>query len=382
MKLPAETSFLNDASAQQVFQILHDAGHAVYFVGGCVRNAVMGAPASDIDISTDARPEEVMAVTEAAGLKAVPTGIDHGTVTVIAGDQPFEITTFRRDVETDGRRAVVSFSSRIEEDALRRDFTMNALYARLDGRVVDPLGGLPDALAGRVVFIEDASARIAEDYLRILRFFRFWACYADQAAGFDPETLAAIAEHLDGLARLSAERVGTEMLKVLAAQNPGQAIATMEQIGVLPAVMPIASTEVLPRLIHLEGMTGTKPDAIRRLAALGPCDARDRLRLSKQQSKDLETLREMMGSALGPKALGFSLGATLGWDAALLRAAALEQDIDPNTHESVISGAAATFPVAARDLALDGPALGAKLKELRNIWLTSELALSKEQLLG
>ncbi|MCK4711369.1 MAG: CCA tRNA nucleotidyltransferase, partial [Marinosulfonomonas sp.] len=167
--------WISNPNTQKVCEMLTDAGFECFFVGGCVRNALLGAPVNDIDISTNALPDRVMELAKAAGLKAVPTGIDHGTVTVIADGTPFEITTYRRDVETDGRRAVVAFSDTIMDDAHRRDFTMNALYADADGVIIDPLNGMPDLLARRIRFIEDADLRIKEDYLRILRFFRFHA---------------------------------------------------------------------------------------------------------------------------------------------------------------------------------------------------------------
>ncbi|CAN0587043.1 unnamed protein product, partial [Ectocarpus sp. 12 AP-2014] len=191
-----------------------------------------------------------------AGLKPVPTGIDHGTVTVVADHDPFEITTFRRDVETDGRRAVVAFADTLDEDAKRRDFTMNALYARIDGTVIDPLGGLPDLRARRVRFIGDATDRIREDYLRSLRFFRFHAWYGNPDNGMDSDALAAIASHLDGLESLSRERVGAEMVKLLAARDPAPAVAAMRATGVLGRLLPGADDRALAPLIHLEDVLG------------------------------------------------------------------------------------------------------------------------------
>ena len=211
-------AWLTDPAAQQVCRVLTDAGHQAWFVGGCVRNALLGAPVADLDLTTDARPDVVIQLATAAGLKVIPTGIDHGTVTVIVKNTHFEVTTFSRDVATDGRRAVVAFANTMVEDARRRDFTMNALYAGPDGVVVDPLGGLPDLFARRVRFIEDADQRIREDYLRILRFFRFHAWYG--ADGLDANALAACAANIDGLASLSRERVTAELFKLLAAPDP------------------------------------------------------------------------------------------------------------------------------------------------------------------
>ncbi|MDP5362235.1 MAG: CCA tRNA nucleotidyltransferase, partial [Paracoccaceae bacterium] len=223
--------WIKDAAAQSVCRMLTDAGHQAWFVGGCVRNALLGEPVADLDLSTNAHPETVIALAQASALKVVPTGIEHGTVTVIANDTPFEITTFRRDVATDGRRATVVFADNMADDARRRDFTMNALYAAPDGQIMDPLGGLADLRARRVRFIEDADQRIKEDYLRILRFFRFYAWYGDPNEGPDADGLAACAAHLDGWQSLSIERVTSEMLKLLAAPDPAPAVAGVERAG-------------------------------------------------------------------------------------------------------------------------------------------------------
>ena len=217
MKIAGE--WIEAAHVQQVLHMLTDAGHQAFLVGGCVRNALLGQPVADIDISTDAMPERVVALAGATGLKAVPTGIEHGTITVVAEGVGHEITTFRRDVETDGRRAVVAFSTRIEDDAARRDFTMNALYADATGAVVDPMGGLADLWARRVRFVGDADERIREDLLRILRLFRFHAWYGDPEEGLDADGLAACAANSAGIETLSRERIGHEMRRLLAAPD-------------------------------------------------------------------------------------------------------------------------------------------------------------------
>lgn len=245
LRLDPNTGFLADPNGQRVCALLESGGHQALFVGGCVRNAVLGAPASDVDIATDAHPDEVMTLAKAHDVRAVPTGIEHGTVTLVLDNVPFEVTTFRRDVATDGRRAVVAFSDRMEDDARRRDFTMNALYADRHGELYDPVGGLPDAQARRVRFIDDPVQRIQEDYLRILRFFRFGAWYADAALGWDADALSAIAQTLDGLRSLSAERVGAEMIKLLAAPDPAPAVAVMARTGVLHTLLPGADPTLL-----------------------------------------------------------------------------------------------------------------------------------------
>ena len=318
--------WLHHPGTQALMQVLEGAGHTALFVGGCVRNALLGVSVSDVDVATDATPETVSTLAQAAGFKPVPTGIDHGTVTIVAEGKPHEVTTFRRDVETDGRRAVVAFSDRIEDDAQRRDFTMNALYADRHGAVIDPLNGLPDLLARRVRFVGDPETRIREDYLRILRFFRFHACYGDPEGGIDPEGLAACAALAEGLDGISKERITAELRKLLTAGDPSPAVAAMFQAGVLARVLPGADPRALGPLVHLETghLDADPPRWRRRLAVLGG---------------DAEPLR--------------------------------------------LSKAEARFPVTAADLmpALQGEALGARLKELESRWLASGLALSREDLL-
>ena len=365
----------------QVMKAL-EAETPAYFVGGCVRNALLGQPVDDIDISTALRPDQVVALTEAAGLRAVPTGIEHGTITVVADGVPHEVTTFRKDVATDGRRATVTFADRMEDDAHRRDFTMNALYADADGRVIDPLGGLPDLKAGRVRFIDDPEMRIREDYLRILRFFRFHAWYGDQSGGIDADGLAASAALAQGIDQLSKERIGHEMLKLLAAPDPGPSLASMAQSGVLTHALPGADPAAIPRLVHLEGTAPADP--IRRLSALVPEDPTTALRLSRQQSRDWQNLRDAAESTQNPGELGYRLGAEIGCDALLVRAALIEASVDPAALDAVRHGAMQSFPITAKDLMpdLSGPALGKRMKALEERWIASGFELTREALLG
>jgi len=380
MRLTADWSTAPGTRA--VMDVLKAAGHGAWFVGGCVRNGLIGMPVEDIDITTDARPDSVMALAKAAGIKAVPTGIDHGTVTLVSDHRPYEITTLRRDVETDGRRAIVTFTDRLEEDAARRDFTMNALYADASGNVRDPNGvGLTDLVARRLRFIGHPEDRIAEDYLRILRFFRFHAWYADPLGGIDAEGLAACAKLSDGITRLSRERIGAEMLKLLAAPDPAPAIAAMSQSGVLAQVLPGADAGLLSKLVAFEDVL---PDPLRRLAALGGEDVSGRLRLSKAQTARLATLRAGLADTTGPDALGYAHGETIARDIVLLRAALSEIPPDPIARERIAKGAAARFPIKSADLspALEGPALGAALKDLEARWIASGFTLTREELLA
>jgi poly(A) polymerase len=284
-----------------VFDALEAAGgpDCARVVGGCVRNAVIGHPAADIDLATTLTPQQVIAALDAAKLKAVPTGVEHGTVTAVSGGKPYEITTLRRDVETDGRRAVVAFTDDWLEDAQRRDFTLNALYARRDGTIFDPTGhGVADARAGRIVFVGEATQRIREDYLRILRFFRFLAWYGKGEP--DADAVAACAALKDEIATLSAERVSKELLKLLAAPDPRDAVALMARTQVLAMVLPAPID-----LARFNGLVGVEEDqlfecdAVLRLASLLPDDQvgatqfAERMRLSNAE-------RDRITAALSP----------------------------------------------------------------------------------
>ena len=296
---------------------------------------------------------------------------------MIAGGLHHEVTTFRRDVETDGRRATVAYSSDIAEDAARRDFTMNALYAEASGAVIDPIGGMADLRARRVRFVGDPHLRIREDYLRILRFFRFHAVHGDATLGLDAEGLAACAELADGIAGLSRERIGAEMKKLLAAANPAPAVAAMAASGVLIRVLSGADPRPLALLVHLEA--DLPPRWQRRLVAIGGADPSENLRLSRQENAEIGHIRDEIGSALSPAALGWSLGEVPAADVVLCRSALLETDLPQDWRAEVQRGAQTVFPVSAGDLmpGLQGPALGARLKDLQSRWLISNLRLSQ-----
>ncbi|HSX72677.1 MAG TPA: CCA tRNA nucleotidyltransferase [Shinella sp.] len=284
-----------DPALVRVLALLNGEGGEARVAGGAVRNSLMGLPVADIDIATTLRPDEVVARAKAAGIKAVPTGIEHGTVTLVLDGKPFEVTTLRRDVATDGRHAEVAFGTDWRMDAERRDLTINALYATADGTVVDLVNGLPDIESRTVRFIGDAATRIAEDHLRILRFFRFFALYGSGRP--DAEGLKACARAKDTLANLSAERVWSETKKLLAAPDPGRALLWMRQAGVLTKILPETEKwgiDAIPGLVDAERAFDWTPDALLRLAAMVPPDrARlkalaERLRLSKAEAAVLD----------------------------------------------------------------------------------------------
>ncbi len=272
--------WLLSRATQRVLSAIEDGGHQARAVGGVVRNGLMGLPITDIDIATTALPQDVMRLARAADLGVAETGLQHGTVTVIADHHPFEVTTLRRDVESHGRHATVAFTDDWAADARRRDFTMNALYCDRAGQVHDPLGGYEDLMARRVRFIGEAADRIREDYLRILRFFRFTAQYG--VGDPDAAGLVACTRLREGLAQLSRERIHQEMTRLLTARRAVEAIDAMQGHGILAAVLPAAPMPtVFRRLTEIEAASKWKGDAMLRLAALGVVTSEDAVRIGR-----------------------------------------------------------------------------------------------------
>ena len=380
-----------------VLDVLNREGEEARVVGGAVRNALMGVPVVDVDIATTALPQEVMRRVKAAGLKAVPTGIAHGTVTVVAEHTPYEVTTLREDTETNGRHAVVTFGRNWAEDAARRDFTINALYATRDGVVIDLVGGLEDIAARRVRFIGDADARIREDYLRILRLFRFHAGYGEGA--MDAVALAACVRQRAGLAPLSRERVGAEMRKLLLARGAVETFRVMSDSGLLqPLLAGIGDVPVLGRLERLEQEWGVPGEAMRHLAALAlrvPDDVprlRTRLRLSNDETRRLAamagSLPQLADAACGGELL-YRLGPETVRDLALLEAArsTTGQGRKAALHELVQQAGGwqrPRLPITAQHLIAHGlkpgPQLGEALRRAESRWIEAGFPDAPERL--
>lgn len=358
---------LQDDALQAVFDAVETAGHRAWLVGGAVRNALLDMPVGDLDLATDATPEEVTQLARAAGMRPVPTGIDHGTVTLVIAGRGFEVTTLRHDVETDGRRAVVAFSGDLAQDARRRDFTMNALYADRRGKVIDLVGGLEDLRARRLRFVGDPAQRIAEDYLRILRFFRFLACYGREA---DPAAVAACAALRDGLDAISRERIGQEMRKLLQAPDPAPALRLMEQTGVLENVLPAPAPD---RFLALSQLAGRAP-WLARLAALSQADLTDALRLSRAEARDHRTLVTALAEDWSFNRIAYRLSGDLAQAAALL---VQTGPSGPRPGWEAAQAAARPLPIAAADLQarLQGAALGRGLKAAEDAWIDSGFSL-------
>jgi poly(A) polymerase len=346
---------------------------AARLVGGAVRDALAGLPVSDMDLATPEAPETSMKLLGEAGLRVVPTGLAHGTVTAVVNHRPFEITTLRRDVTTDGRHAEIAWTDDWRLDAARRDFTINAMSLSRDGTLHDYFGGVDDLLAGRVRFVGDAATRIAEDYLRVLRFFRFWARYGKGDP--DAEAVTAIGHAVPGLAILSAERVWSELKRILAAPDPSVAVALMDRLGVLSAIVPEgADAGRLAKLVQ----RGAPADSLLRMAALltGGAEAfGQRLKLSvAEQARLIGWTNGRLPSSGGDAALRRLLADE---DAETLTGRLWLSDIPPEEAKELRAKLAAmprpVFLLEGRDAlalgAAPGPAVGAALRQVRDRWL-------------
>ena len=390
--------WLTSGPALRVLKLLNSGGEEARVVGGAVRNAMFGQTPDEIDIATTAVPDTVIERARAAGFKAVPTGIDHGTVTVIVDGTPFEVTTLRADIETYGRKAKVAFGRDWKTDAERRDFTINALSAGPDGIVHDYVGGLADIAVRRVRFIGDARARIEEDYLRILRFFRIHAAFG--AGDVDREGyLACIAERA-GLAALSAERVRMEMLKLLVADGAVAACVAMADGGLLQTICGgVTYAGTFAAMIGAERALDLKPDAMRRLAALAVAVTEDarrlaiRLRLSNSEAKALDSMGhrwwrlEGMDEARARRRL-YRLGEGPYRDRLLLAWARAGRDSEPARWIELAHlpqrFTPPKFPLRAVDFisrgVAEGPALGHVLTLAEDAWLAADFPLEPAQL--
>lgn len=378
------TALLDRSGVRLAFAALDEPGAETRLIGGCVRDALLGIAAADIDLATTLLPQTVLARARAAGLKAVPTGIEHGTITLITGDGPIEVTTLREDVETDGRHAVVRFGSDFAKDAERRDFTVNALSVDQAGQLHDTVGGVVDLENGRVRFIGDPATRIREDALRILRFFRFQARFGSGAP--DPEALAACVAARDSLSRLSRERIRDEFLKLLMAPGGPALVGTLSVTGLLLRI-----TGGVGELGRLERAARAGLQPVMRLAALAVGarhDAdrlRDRLRLSNQEHGRLIAYADVLAALHGRATI----------DEAAARSLAAEHGLTPLTETLEIlageprphltnrapqalqalagAGGPPSFPLAGADLVAagipPGPAIGRSLAAARRLWL-------------
>jgi poly(A) polymerase len=404
----AGQTWLTDPAVQRVFSLLNADDGEGRVVGGAVRNALMGVAISDVDFASTNLPQVVMERAKAAGIKAVPTGIDHGTVTLVIDGRGFEVTTLRRDVATDGRHAEVAFGTDWRADAQRRDFTINALYTKADGTVVDLIDGMKDIETRTVRFIGDAATRIAEDYLRVLRFFRFFATYGSGRP--DADGLRAVAKAKDRLGQLSAERVWAEMKKLLSVADPSRALLWMRTTGVLTAILPETEKwgiDAIHGLVAAEQSLSWAPDPLLRLAAMIPPDAErvvamaKRLRVSNVEAERL--LSWAKAPVPSPDLAEAALDRLMYWNGktglvmrlrlllASARANAISSDADmmKAARLSALLKRAERFekpalPVSGADVVSlgvsPGPRVGELLAQIETVWVERNFALDRAAL--
>ncbi|MDD2868700.1 CCA tRNA nucleotidyltransferase [Neomegalonema sp.] len=393
MSLEIRAPWLEAETTRAVWAALTAEGAFVRFVGGCVRNAVINGPPTDVDLVIDQPPEQTLDLLAKAGLRAEPTGLDHGVVMAVLDGQGFEIASMRRDVTPDGRRSKVEYGASVLEDAQRRDFTINALYADRTGRVEDPIGwALSDLEARRVRFIGSPAKRIQEDYLRILRLFRFHAWYGE--GEMEPPGLVACAGLAAGLERVSRERVGAEMMKLMAAPDPSIAMKAMEETGVMEYALPEARRNgPFAALSAMERRYGVQPvDPMRRLALLtrgaAPEEVMERLRLSRHAANEL-TARSVsypITDSSTARRLGYERGAEAARDVMLIAAADGGPAIQARWFGDINEGARQKLPVTANDLIdvgfTPGPRLGAALTQAERDWVASDFVLDRATLVA
>ena len=379
----SNAAWLNEPRLQAVMRVITEAGGEVRVAGGAIRNSLLGEPISDVDLATTMLPEDVMRVCKAAGYGVHPTGLAHGTITVVNKGQPFEVTTLRRDVETDGRRAVVAFTDDWQTDAFRRDFTINAMYCDAKGKIYDFTMGYLDIQRKRVRFVGDSEARIKEDYLRILRFFRFHARFGKGSPC--PVGLAACAKLKSGLKKISAERIHSEMMKLLVAPRAVETLKVMAASGILKVILPYTEDwRVFKRLPE---------DSLLRIFVLArkPSDLKDRLRLSN--SEDLRISNLSAAPDLSPKfsqaeqrALLYQIGGATWIDAVHVAWARSHSKLQWQALLDLPERwPIPKFPVTGKDLLAagvpSGPMMGEILQQLEDWWVASNFAPSREELL-
>jgi len=395
-----DAPWLSSKPVRDVFEALEAPGHETRIVGGAVRNALLGVPVSDIDMATTLHPKEVMERAESHGIKAVPTGIEHGTITLISDQVTIEVTTLRADIDTDGRRAQVVFGSDWHGDAARRDFTINAFYCDRNGKIFDPLGGFDDLHSRRIRFIGDAQKRIREDYLRILRFIRFHGAYGHGL--IDADGITACLRERGGLAQLSRERIWTEFSKILTLKNSATTIRLMFDHGLLTLILQgVPNLIRFENLIAIEDGLGLPRDAVRRLSALALFVKDDASRFGeifRLSQKDAQRLRVVSGQypefneklkSNVAKKLIYNLGAPLFIDRLLLSISGQDRDKISQElqglYDLALHWTPPSFPITGEDaLALGmspGPKLGRILKAQEAEWLSADFKPDREELL-
>ena len=379
-----ETKWLRNPSAQKLSKLYKNFGYQVLFVGGCVRNTILKMPVTDIDLATDAQPEEIIKIAEENNIRFVPTGLAHGTITLIIDNKNYQITTFRTDFDHDGRYAKVEFTESLLLDASRRDLTINALYCNHVGEVIDPLNGLDDIKKQKIKFIGNPNERIKEDNLRILRFFRFQAIYGNKNLEIDSIALEACHNHKSKLAALSKERITSELRKILSAPNPLEVIIKMNETGVLNELFQNVSIDSLEAYLKTEEKFKININWLGRLLSLQVTQEEESLKLTRCEFKFLKQTKSAIENQIHVLEFSYYNGVENGKIYSILQNFRHNIILSKNLLNQINSLATKKFPITAKDLMpeISGKKLGEALRSLEDRWIKSNFTLSKKDLLA
>ena len=379
-----ETKWLRNPSAQKLSKLYKSFGYQVLFVGGCVRNTILKMPVTDIDLATDAQPEEIIKIAKENNIRFVPTGLVHGTITLIIDNTNYQITTFRTDFDHDGRYAKVEFTESLLLDASRRDLTINALYCNHVGEVIDPLNGLNDIKKQKIKFIGNPNERIKEDNLRILRFFRFQAIYGNKNLEIDSIALEACHNHKSKLAALSKERITSELRKILSAPNPLEVIIKMNETGVLNELFQKVSIDSLKAYLKTEKKFKININWLGRLLSLQVTQEEESLKLTRCEFKFLKQTKSAIENQIHVLEFSYYNGVENGKIYSILQNFRHNIILSKNLLNQINSLATKKFPITAKDLMpeISGKKLGEALRSLEDRWIKSNFTLSKKDLLA
>ena len=379
-----ETKWLRNPSAQKLSKLYKNFGYQVLFVGGCVRNTILKMPVTDIDLATDAQPEEIIKIAKENNIRFVPTGLAYGTITLIIDNKNYQITTFRTDFDHDGRYAKVEFTESLLLDASRRDLTINALYCNHVGEVIDPLNGLDDIKKQKIKFIGNPNERIKEDNLRILRFFRFQAIYGNKNLEIDSIALEACHNHKSKLAALSKERITSELRKILSAPNPLEVIIKMNETGVLNELFQNVSIDSLEAYLKTEEKFKININWLGRLLSLQVTQEEESLKLTRCEFKFLKQTKSAIENQIHVLEFSYYNGVENGKIYSILQNFRHNIILSKNLLNQINSLATKKFPITAKDLMpeISGKKLGEALRSLEDRWIKSNFTLSKKELLA
>ena len=388
MKYEFDKVWNSDSTLKTLIHSLESSGGVAYLVGGCVRNTILGRPFTDIDIATDLLPEQVVKISKKEGYKVIQTGLSYGTVTIVNAGRKFEVTTFRSDIKTYGRKASVKFTADIKLDAMRRDFTMNSIYMNISGEIIDPLGSLDDLLEKKIKFIGNPSERIEEDNLRILRFFRFLAEFNKGRSDIDQDTMEALYKYKKEVKSLSRERIWMELKRILSVPEPQHIFSIMIEKGILDEVFPPIEIEGLSKVITAEKKYSVSPSHLVRLFSLNKSIGKKwahYVSLTSNEAKILEFIKESLVHYKDLKTVAYKFGRVVAEGWLLNYDDGFSEMIPSKISEIIDNGCNTFFPVSGVDLLEEmeeGPELGRQMEWLEDLWIKSGFTMGKKELLS